>query len=272
MDMAGLGSWCNRKDAMPQAIASGCDVILFSQEPEEDMEAVYQAVVSGTIPQGRFDDAVKRMLGLKAKMGLFEKSDVLPPEELARAEVGSAANKAVATAAIARSPTLVKDVQSLFPLSPAKTRRILFVDCGIVHPLAFEAPKFILPDLLRAEGFEVTVDSADLDPRPEDFDLMLYAFGDESLLTRSHIFIDWMKISGSFRRSMKRYWHSIPTAMLSFGHPYLLYDAPRVPAYINAYNTLDLTQQAVVDCMTGRTQWNPLSPVDPFCGLPDARF
>ncbi|MEN9894616.1 MAG: hypothetical protein RIR97_468 [Pseudomonadota bacterium] len=272
MDMAGLRSWCPRKEAMPQVIASGCDVILFSSAPEEDMEAVYQAVQSGAIEESRFNDAVMRMLGMKAKMGLFEKTDVLPPEEAVLAEVGSPKNRSLATYAINRSPTLVKDVQSLFPLSIEKHKRVLFVDGGIFHPLAFLAPKFSLPDLLRAEGFDVTMDHPDVEPNADDFDVMLYAFGDESLLTKSHIFIDWNKIGGGLDRAMTRYWHDIPTAIISFGHPYLLYDAPRVPTYVNAYNTLDLTQKAVVECMMGRAEWNTSSPVDAFCGLPDARY
>jgi len=43
---------------------------------------------------------------------------------------------------------------------------------------------------------------------------------------------------------MRRYWHDIPTAMISFGYPYHLYDAPRVPTYINAYCTIDEMQAA----------------------------
>jgi beta-N-acetylhexosaminidase len=31
-------------------------------------------------------------------------------------------------------------------------------------------------------------------------------------------------------------------------------------------------QRAVVDCLLGRAPWNLSSPVDPFCGLEDARF
>jgi beta-N-acetylhexosaminidase len=71
---------------------------------------------------------------------------------------------------------------------------------------------------------------------------------------------------------MDRHWHRIPTAMISFGYPYYLYDAPRVPTYINAYATMPTMQAAVLDCLLGRTPWNPNSPVDAFCGLEDARY
>ena len=60
--------------------------------------------------------------------------------------------------------------------------------------------------------------------------------------------------------------------MISFGYPYLLYDAPRVPTYINAYSTLAEVQQTVVDALLGNAKWNRNNPVDPFCGLEDARY
>ncbi|MEL0278881.1 MAG: glycoside hydrolase family 3 protein, partial [Deltaproteobacteria bacterium] len=100
----------------------------------------------------------------------------------------------------------------------------------------------------------------------------LYLFGEETLLTRNHIFIDWLKLMGGFRFSMQRFWHEVPTAMISFGYPYHLYDAPRVPTYINAYSTTEQMQSAVLNAMLGETPWHGTSPVDPFCGLEDARL
>ena len=43
---------------------------------------------------------------------------------------------------------------------------------------------------------------------------------------------------------MQRFWHDVPTLMISFGYPYYLYDAPRVPAYVNAYGSSEPLQAA----------------------------
>ena len=110
----------------------------------------------------------------------------------------------------------------------------------------------MLPDLLAREGFEVTLFAPGSGLEPRDFDLVLYLFGDETLLTRSAIFIDWMKLTGNLHGAMDRPWHDVPTLMISFGYPYLLYDAPRVPAYVNAYATHDRVQEAVLECLMGR--------------------
>jgi beta-N-acetylhexosaminidase len=268
--MGGLSAWSSYDAAMPEIIANGCDVILFPPDPERHMDIVRRAVEDGTIPQVRFEEAVMRVLGLKAALGLHKEDSRTDSERLDA--IGTKANRVAADAITRRAPTLVKDAQNLLPLDRVKHKRILVFSGGIVHPLGGNA-LFILPGLLRAEGFEVTTYAPGVAVTREAFDLVLYLFGDETLLTRSHIFIDWMKLAGgSLNVAMARPWHDIPTVMISFGYPYLLYDAPRVPTYINAYSTMDSVQRAVVDALLGYVAWNRNSPVDPFCGLEDARY
>ena len=271
--MGGLSAWGHHLDTLPDIIANGCDMILFSDEPEEDMAAVKAAVEDGRITPERLEEAVLRVLALKAHLKLFQPSDVLPDAAEARQLLAHPDNVAASREYIGRSPTLVKDVNGIFPLDPAKTKRVLLVDGGIIHPLMPQPLEFLLPALLRKEGFEVTIDRSDIVPTPDDFDLVLYALGDESLLVRGRIFVDWHRMGGGgLFKAMYRPWTNIPSVMISFGHPYHLYDAPRVPAYINAYSTMDSVQEAVVDCMLGRKPFLGTNPVDPFCGLEDARY
>ncbi|MGO6813582.1 glycoside hydrolase family 3 protein [Rhizobium brockwellii] len=271
--MGGLSAWGHHLDTLPDIIANGCDMILFSDAPEEDMAAVKAAVEDGRITPERIEEAVLRVLALKAHLKLFQPSDVLPDAAEARHLLAHPDNVAASREYIGRSPTLVKDVNGIFPLDPAKTKRVLLVDGGIIHPLMPQPLKFLLPALLRKEGFEVTIDRPDIVPTPDDFDLVLYALGDESLLVRGRIFVDWHRMGGGgLFKVMYRPWTNNPSVMISFGHPYHLYDAPRVPAYINAYSTMDSVQEAVVDCMLGRKPFLGTNPVDPFCGLEDARY
>lgn len=271
--MGGLSAWGHHLDTLPDIIANGCDMILFSDEPEEDMAAVKAAVEDGRITPERLEEAVLRVLALKAHLKLFQPSDVLPDAAEVRQLLAHPDSVAASREYIGRSPTLVKDVNGIFPLDPAKTKRVLLVDGGIIHPLMPQPLKFLLPELLRKEGFEVTIDRPDIVPTPDDFDLVVYALGDESLLVRGRIFVDWHRMGGGgLFKAMYRPWTNIPSVMISFGHPYHLYDAPRVPAYINAYSTMDSVQEAVVDCMLGRKPFLGTNPVDPFCGLEDARY
>ena len=269
-EMAGLTSWCRAEDSKPQIIANGCDMILFTRSPEADMAAVAAAIASGALPEARVTEALIRVLGLKAALGLHRRP--VGDRAARKATLGTPANRAAARAVTQRAPTLVKDVQGLLPLSPARHRRVLVISGGIVSPIHREPLAFAMPAMLGAEGFEVTLFTPETEVTPESFDLILYLFGEETLLTRGRIFLDWAKLHGNFIGAMQRYWHDIPTAMISFGYPYYLYDAPRVPTYINAYATIDSMQAAVLECLLGRAPWNQTSPVDPFCGLEDARY
>jgi beta-N-acetylhexosaminidase len=264
--MAGLGSWSSREQSIPEVISSGCDVILFSSDPETDVGYLEAALADGRLSWDRVDDAVLRQLALKAAVGLHreQRADI--------SQLGSASSRSYAEEVTRRAPTLVKDTQNLLPLDPGRHRRVLVITPGIVFPFLPQPLPFALPEMLREKGFEVTLHEPSTEVSADRFDLVLYLFGDETLLTRSHIFIDWLKIGGQFGKAMQRYWHDIPTLMISFGYPYLLYDAPRVPTYINAYSTTESMQRAVVEALLGNVAWNRNSPVDPFCGLEDARF
>ncbi len=147
----------------------------------------------------------------------------------------------------------MKDVDGIFPLDPAKTKRILLVDGGIIHPLIPQPLQFVLPDLLAKEGFEVTIDRPDIVPTPEISISCSTRWATSRCLCGagySSTGTGWA-VEGSSRRCTGP-GRNIPSVMISFGHPYHLYDAPRVPAYINAYSTMDSVQEAVVDCMLGR--------------------
>lgn len=265
--MAGFGSWAPRDQMLPEVIENGCDIILFSRDADADIALITAAVADGRISPARLDEALTRVLGLKAWAGLHRGAAMVD-----RAALALPANKAIAQGVTARAPTLVKDVNGLLPLSPDRHRRVLVVSTGVVMPFVPHPLPFDLPDLLRAEGFEVSMYQPGMTPNPQDFDLMLYLFGEETLLTRGRIFLDWLAITGHIGTAMARFWHEIPTLMVSFGYPYYLYDAPRAPAYVNAYATMPSMQRAVVECLMGRAKWNRASPVDPFCNLPDARF
>ena len=63
----------------------------------------------------------------------------------------------------------------------------------------------------------------------------------------------------------------IPTIMISFGNPYHLVDAPRVPVYINTYSDQPQVVTATIDKLLGKSPFRGKSPVDAFCGRFDTR-
>ena len=269
--MAGLGDWGPREVTVPELVIAGCDVILFSDEPEADLMHLVRAVADGRLSQERVDEAVTRVLALKAALKLHEPRPA-PTLGSAQATVGTEASRETARSVTARVPTLVKDVPGILPITPERHRRVLVYSTGAIMPFVPEPIPLSLPERLRAEGFEVTVHEPGTMANPRDYDLVLYLLAEETLMTRGRIFLDWRRLTGSVFGAMARHWYQVPTVMVSFGFPYYLHDAPRVPAYINAYGSGEQMQAAVLDALLGRAPFEGKSPVDPFTGSDQGRY
>ncbi len=274
--MAGLTSWDKRSICVAEVIENGCDVFLFSPNEAQDFNFMMEGLRDGRLSEQRLEDAVTRILGLKAALGLHKKTldERLPPLPNAKMKVKAQKHLDIAQAAADQSITLVKDTQNLLPLNVAKHKRITLVHRGA--PGMFPGmPRKLLStfiDGLKALGFEIKNFDPKNFPTPENTDLLLYLFAVESSLGLSHIYVDWKEEQQGFDGIMARFWNEVPTLMISFGHPYYLRDAPRVPTYVNAYSTIEASQRAALACIVGNQPFASVSPVDAFAGAPDAAF
>ncbi len=274
--MAGLTGWASRADQVPGVIASGCDIFLFSSGVEADFQHMMNGLRSGALSEQRLEDAITRILGLKAALGLHKKSvreRIKSLEEIK--DLIATPSHAVASRAVAdASVTLVKDTKSVLPLNLQRHRRITWIGRAAPGflPGMPETPMVELREGLQQRGFIVTDFDGQNPPTPDNTDCLLYVLPTESSLGKSRIFLDWMKEHPGMMNLMQRYWNDIPTVMVSLGHPYYLYDAPRVPCYINAYSNTPVSQRAVLDRLTGNAPFTGVSPIDAFAGAPDARY
>ncbi|MBI3223345.1 MAG: glycoside hydrolase family 3 protein [Nitrosomonadales bacterium] len=235
--MAGLSAWAPRAQSVPEVIAHGCDVLLFPGPFETDLGHIMAALSDGRLSEVRIEEAVTRVLGLKAALGLHRKSldELLPPLDAARNTVRCPEHLGVAARVSAASVTLVKDVKSTLPLRVEKHRRVVVMtDPQRVGFAGHGAMELQVQALLTQRGFEVRAFDPEQPPTPADTDLVLYLLAQESLLSRSHIYMDWARIQGDWRGAMQRYWHTLPCVLVSFGHPYYMYDAPRMPSPVVA--------------------------------------
>ena len=140
--MVAMTDRMTRKEMLPLAINAGCDMFLFFNDPDEDFATMLEAYTSGVISEARMTEALTRILGLKAKMGLHKKAkaDLVPTPETLAAVMGKPEHKE-AHAAIARdSLTLVKYKDAdVLPLTPEKYKRIM-----IVHVKGPDSPMMAL--------------------------------------------------------------------------------------------------------------------------------
>ena len=279
--MAGMGTVMPREKAVPLTIASGCDMFLFTKNLEEDFGFMKKGVADGVITAKRLDEAVTRILALKASLELHTKNN-LPDVERAKKTVGCAEHKAVSGEVAEQSITLVKEEKGVLPISPDKYRRILVYKKegaasafgGGVQTGACD--RFI--EKLKEKGFEVSVFvpgggweglAAPVSEITQNYDLIIYLV---SLATKSNqtvVRIEWAEPMGA---DVPVYMHSVPTIAISLENPYHLLDMPRVKTYINTYGGTDEILNALMNKLTGKSQFKGKSPVDAFCGKWDTRL
>lgn len=269
--MGGLSGWMDRETAVCSVIENGCDVFLFSREPRQDMDLMLSGLRKGRLSEQRLEEAVTRMLSLKAALGLHlaTPDQRLAPFEDVQARLGSEASRDVSRKAAAAGMTLVKDTQKLLPLDPAQHKRIVIVGDEGWNFVSGAAPRSFEPLLaaLRLRGCEIRTFNSEDVPTRENCDLLLYLIGQEATPAISHIFLDFARLHGGHRQAMLQFNQCVPTLLISFGQPYYLYDFPNVSACVNVYSALPVVQEELVGRLFGQHPFTGTSPVDPFCGM-----
>ena len=96
-------------------INAGIDIAMQPGNHTAFMADLESSVMDGTVPMSRIDDAVRRILSLKFKLGLF--TDPFAKREFA-SSVGSAEHRAVARRAVRESLVLLKSENDALPLDP----------------------------------------------------------------------------------------------------------------------------------------------------------
>lgn len=104
----------------PEAVNAGIDMFMFGDRAawKGFIENTLEQVKDGTIPAERIDEAVTRILRVKMRAGLFDQpapADRPLTNDLDR--FGSDAHRAVAREAVRRSLVLLKNRESILPLS-----------------------------------------------------------------------------------------------------------------------------------------------------------
>ena len=113
----------------PATINAGLDMAMASDSWKGFYETTLAAVKAGTISQARLDDAVRRILRVKFRLGLFEAGK--PSTRAVGGQfalLGAPEHRAVARQAVRESLVLLKNAGGVLPLSPKQ--RILVAGDG----------------------------------------------------------------------------------------------------------------------------------------------
>ena len=301
--MVGMTDRMRRVDMLPRAINAGCDMFLFFNDPEEDFSTMLKAYQDGVISEARMTEALTRILGLKAHMGLHKKSkeDLVPGPEILAQALGREEYKAMQRAISNDCITLVKyKDKDVLPITPERYKRIM-----IVHVKAADGPMtplmkmmgFVgsnaaesLKQRLCAKGFDAFIYESPLDKMKKQIaagekpSLNLYFAGKNAIadfVKDMDLVITLCDVSSgrpSFGMSkgggeIPWYVFELPVVVIGCGQPTMLADIPQARTYINTYDAKDSTFDALVEkLVTGPEAFTGIDPIDSFCGLFDARL
>jgi beta-glucosidase len=98
-----------------QALLAGIDLYMAPDSWKGLFESLVRQAKDGSIPLARLDDAVRRNLRVKAKLGLMAPK---PTVRFAPDRIGSPAHLAIAREAVAKSLVLLKNNGSVLPIRP----------------------------------------------------------------------------------------------------------------------------------------------------------
>lgn len=299
--MVAMTDRMTRKEMLPAAINAGCDMFLFFNDPDEDFATMLDAYQSGKISEERMTEALSRILGLKAHMGLHKgvSIDMTAPVVLGKDEAKEA------EAEISRdSVTLVKYKDAdVLPLTPEKYKRIMIVYVkGAAGPMdalvqmamggagAKKNPAEDLRDRLIEKGFDAFIYESPLDQIKKQIaagekpNLNIYFAGKNAIadfVSGQDLVItlcDVMNGRPAFGLSkgggeIPWYVFELPVVAISVNAPTMLADIPQVRTYINAYDSKPSTMDALVDnLIAGPDAFKGSDPIDSFCGLWDAKI
>ena len=266
--MLGMTSAMRREDYVPGAIAAGCDMFLFFNDMDEDYGFMLNGYKKGVITEERMTDALRRILGLKAKLNLHKKKaegtllrtaqdlEVIGCEEHLRMRA-EAADKGI---------TLVKNTFDQLPIRPETHRRIrLYYLQGEVGGIMAAGSKVLegLVAELQRRGFEVTVNDGASRVKGstlryrQEVDAALVFADIVGYAAENNYRIRWKTPMSS---DCPWYVHEVPTVFVSLNYTTHLHDATMVKCYINAYHNNPEIIKQVIDKIMGEA---------PFKGTPN---
>ncbi len=303
--MVGMTSAMPRRLVVPTAIAAGCDLFLFFNDPEEDLGFMMDGYKNGIITEERLKEALRAILGTKAALGLHKKAkkEIVEPAETALKKIGLPENKAITAQVTDQAITLAKNIQDgILPVTPERYKRVLIIPVkGPPNPAASifggggTPPWELFAEELRKVGHDVEVFESALDkllklPEAERAKSLRDMYAGKApisgLISKYDLIINVAQVVGGMQPVERVSWpaskgtpdlpwyvHELPTMLISFSTPFLLADAPAVKCVINAYDARpDTIKTTAVKIAQGEEAFTGFNPVDVFCGFPDTRI
>ncbi len=268
--MVGFCSAMEREKAVYTCINAGCDMFLFNKDYDEDYGFMLKAYENGNLSEERLEEAVKRILALKACSIIREEKKAVD-----LSVVGCQQHQNWAKECAEKAVTLVKNNQDLLPVNSARYKRVLYQIIGdsasnerVENTFVTEMSRYgyeMIPYQREVFDFNKPLPFDSVSQFRDKYDLVIYIGNIENASNKTTNRINWYALFG-LGNNIPWFVKEVPTIFISLQNPYHLLDVPMIQTYINCYSNHDAMIATVVRKINGEGQFTGISPVDPFCG------
>ncbi len=245
------------------AIKAGADIILVSPQLPEAIRAVVEAVRRGDIPEARIDASVRRILNVKARLGLHRQrlvdADRLPER------LGTSGAVEVADQAAQKAMTLLRNRDQIVPIAPEFQQKTVHVIMASRQPIVKLGEAFL--NKLRPVFPDLQVDYLNDTVSEECFSGILdRARSADLLILPLFAFVQAYREGTEFSPEV---WGMLdrllslpsPAIAIAFGSPYLLPRLENADAYLCTYGPTNILQEAAANALLGRAPITGRIPV-----------
>src|SRR5258706_459805 len=271
--------------ATVDAIKAGCDVIMMPTDLDGAFHAVIDAVTSGEIPESRIDESVRKILEMKAAVGL-DKNRLVDLDQVA-ALTGKPEDIAFGQEVADKAVTLVRDNTNLLPLK-SNISSAKVAEAG--DPLSEQRMvAVILAEALEeknGQAFEREIRARRADATIFHFDgrfsasmipelLKAIADADQIVLATYVLhgaarqavvkgnqvsYFGLQGLSGQlFQEIVSKYPQK--TAVIALGSPYLIESFPQIQTYVCTYAMASTSEISAVKALFGEVQNRAKLPI-----------
>jgi beta-N-acetylhexosaminidase len=252
MDMRGVLDRFGAAEATKRAVAAGADVLIQPLDVGETIDAVVAGIQERRYTESRLDSAVRRILEMKARLGLHRGRMV--PLDSVRSIVGDSSHGAMARTIAERSITLVKDSLGQVPLRIPRDANVLSVTLARRPDLsagaAFDA--VLRRSFPRTRSLFVSADDV-----ARGLDRVIAAADSADVtIIGSYIGQRWDAVTAAAPTAFADFITTLTARgrrpiLVALGNPYLLQQVPAVPAYLVAWGGVPASQEAAARALVG---------------------
>lgn len=252
--MIGMTAWASGSERIVRNIQAGSDVYLFG-DSARDFAIVMEAVTDGRLSEGRVRQSARRVLELKARVGL-DHDPFGPVPTASQKSVFAATGRKLAESAVALLREDGRPPVALGPGAAVLTVTIKY-DVPSVYPLDLD----VVDEELRQRGLIVSHLV-----NPSNTELTEQAPKYAAVFVNMHVTPDMrlgtLRLAGGIPVPQ---WLSLhrehpQVVYTTFGNPYILFEIPQVNNLVATFGTSGESQRAAVRVWLGESETRGVPP------------